>query len=347
MGAALIFISFHVYKGKKSALRTIKKSENTVEQTASSLTETKENKPETNKECVGKVQSVLQCLQSPRKSRSPLSDNSSMLLQEGKDSDAANSDSSKLKLDMTDKIKSERCESQEQNPEVSRQSSGTRQQAFDQPKQKESSTQPNVKSATNTQAPASKPQSKTRAKKKENKALQNRKVTDYFPIRRSSRKTKNDLKSEEHKHLDDLIKNGTEEGMQVKHIKEKGRGVFAVKGFTKGEFVVEYHGDLLDLAEAKRREAEYSKDPETGCYMYYFQYQTKTYCVDATKETGRLGRLLNHSKGGNCQTRLHAIDGTPHLILVASRDIKADEELLYDYGDRSKDSISAHPWLKY
>lgn len=53
--------------------------------------------------------------------------------------------------------------------------------------------------------------------------------------------------------------------------------MFAVRGFTKGEFVVEYHGDLLDLAEAKTREAEYSKDPETGCYMYYFQYQTKTY----------------------------------------------------------------------
>lgn len=69
--------------------------------------------------------------------------------------------------------------------------------------------------------------------------------------------------------------------------------------------------------------------------------------IDATKETGRLGRLLNHSKSGNCHTRLHAIDGTPHLILVASKDIEADEELLYDYGDRSKDSISAHPWLKH
>lgn len=71
-----------------------------------------------------------------------------------------------------------------------------------------------------------------------------------------------------------------------------------------------------------------------------------SYSIDATKESGRLGRLINHSKNGNCQTRLHAIDETPHLILVASRDIKAEEELLYDYGDRSKASISAHPWLK-
>ena len=69
--------------------------------------------------------------------------------------------------------------------------------------------------------------------------------------------------------------------------------------------------------------------------------------VDATKETGRMGRLLNHSKTGNCQTKLHDINGVPHLILVASRDVEEGEELLYDYGDRSKESIAAHPWLKY
>uniref|UniRef100_A0A672JTX5 [histone H4]-lysine(20) N-methyltransferase n=1 Tax=Salarias fasciatus TaxID=181472 RepID=A0A672JTX5_SALFA len=176
---------------------------------------------------------------------------------------------------------------------------------------------------------------------------QSRKVTDYFPVRRSNRKTQAKLKNEEQSHIDDLIKNNVEEGMQVKHIEGKGRGVFAVSGFRKGDFVVEYHGDLLDLTEAKKREAEYAQDPQTGCYMYYFQYQSKTYCVDATKETSRLGRLINHSKSGNCQTRLHPIDGTPHLILVASRDIRAEEELLYDYGDRSKSSISAHPWLKH
>lgn len=69
--------------------------------------------------------------------------------------------------------------------------------------------------------------------------------------------------------------------------------------------------------------------------------------VDATKETERLGRLINHSKNGNCQTRVHNINDVPHLILVASRDIKAEEELLYDYGDRSKEAVAAHPWLKY
>ncbi|KAM9716358.1 uncharacterized protein ACNS7B_022749 isoform 2-T5 [Menidia menidia] len=133
---------------------------------------------------------------------------------------------------------------------------------------------------------------------------------------------------------------------QVKHIEGKGRGVFAIKGFKKGEYVVEYHGDLLDLSQAKMREAEYAEDPQTGCYMYYFQYQSKTYCVDATKETGRLGRLINHSKNGNCQTRLHPIDGAPHLILVASRDIEAEEELLYDYGSNTDGDSDNEPLVK-
>ncbi|XP_046873868.1 N-lysine methyltransferase KMT5A-A [Hypomesus transpacificus] len=176
---------------------------------------------------------------------------------------------------------------------------------------------------------------------------QNRKVTDYYPIRRSSRKCKAELKCEQKKHIDDLITNGIEEGMEVQHIEGKGRGVFATQSFQKGQFVVEYHGDLLEITDAKQREMEYAQNPATGCYMYYFQYLCKTYCIDATKETGRMGRLINHSKLGNCQTKLHDINGIPHLILVASRDIDEGEELQYDYGDRSKASIAAHPWLKH
>lgn len=178
------------------------------------------------------------------------------------------------------------------------------------------------------------------------KNSQNRKVTDYYPIRRSSRKSKTEIKCEQKKLIDELIINGIEEGMEVQQIEGKGRAVFATRCFLKGEYVVEYHGDLLQITDAKKKEAEYAQNPATGCYMYYFQYLCKTYCVDATKETGRMGRLINHSKNGNCQTKLHDINGVPHLILIASRNIDEGEELLYDYGDRSKASIAAHPWLK-
>ncbi|KAK7933070.1 hypothetical protein WMY93_003966 [Mugilogobius chulae] len=329
-------------KGKKNVLRSERKPDDAAAAhhiVSSSRNETKENKPASSKDCQPRSQSILQSLQSPAKSRSPLGQ-SNMLIQESNDSDQTASDSSKLKKDVSAE---ENCDAKEQKS-----------QSCAEPGEKSSvaselkeSSQIKVCTSKDNKVTTTKNRSRAGHKKSENKAPQNKKVTDYFPIRRSNRKTKAELKSEEHRHLDDLIKNGVEEGMEVKEIDGKGRGVFAVNGFKKGDFVVEYYGDLLELSEAKTREAQYAQDPSTGCYMYYFQYQTKTYCVDATKESSRLGRLINHSKNGNCQTRLHPIDGTPHLILVASRDISVDEELLYDYGDRSKASISAHPWLKY
>ncbi|XP_040203223.1 N-lysine methyltransferase KMT5A isoform X2 [Rana temporaria] len=195
-----------------------------------------------------------------------------------------------------------------------------------------------------------KPEPKKMVKKKTYKVRgfnsPNRKVTDYFKVRRSCRKSKTELEFEEKKRIDDLIKSGKEEGLKIDIITGKGRGVIATQNFSRGEYVVEYHGDLIEITDAKKREAAYAEDTSTGCYMYYFQYLNKTYCVDATKETNRLGRLINHSKCGNCHTKLHNINDVPHLILVASRDIKTGEELLYDYGDRSRSSIEAHPWLK-
>ena len=122
--------------------------------------------------------------------------------------------------------------------------------------------------------------------------------------------------------------------------------MFATKHFAKGQFVCEYAGEMISYALAKEREARYARDETIGCYMYFFEHKSKSYCIDATAETNRLGRLLNHSKlGGNCHTKLFEIGGKPHLILVASRDIRVGEELTYDYGDRNKLSLQSHPWL--
>ncbi|XP_036132296.1 N-lysine methyltransferase KMT5A isoform X2 [Molossus molossus] len=220
-------------------------------------------------------------------------------------------------------------------------------EAAETPKTPTSSCEP-PSAATAKQAPKKPIKGKQAPRKKsQGKTQQNRKLTDFYPVRRSSRKSKAELQSEERKRLDELIESGKEEGMKIDLIDGKGRGVIATKQFSRGEFVVEYHGDLIEITDARKREALYAQDPSTGCYMYYFQYLSKTYCVDATRETNRLGRLINHSKCGNCQTKLHDIDGVPHLILIASRDIEAGEELLYDYGDRSRASIEAYPWLKH
>uniref|UniRef100_A0A8D2AH50 N-lysine methyltransferase KMT5A n=1 Tax=Sciurus vulgaris TaxID=55149 RepID=A0A8D2AH50_SCIVU len=172
-------------------------------------------------------------------------------------------------------------------------------------------------------------------KKAQGKTQQNRKLTDFYPVGRSSRKSKAELQSAERKRIDERIKSEKEEGMKIDLIDGKGRGVIATKQFSRGDFVVEYHGDLNEITEAKKRQALYPPDPSTGCYVYYFQYLSKTYCVDAAaRETNRLGRLINHSQRGNCQTKLHDMDGVPHLVLIASRDLAAGEELLYHCGDQ-------------
>ena len=68
--------------------------------------------------------------------------------------------------------------------------------------------------------------------------------------------------------------------------------------------------------------------------------------VDATKDNGRAGRLLNHSRTvSNVVTRLLEVDDRPCLCLMAARHIRPGEELLYDYGERSSDAVLSHPWL--
>ncbi|XP_018608334.1 N-lysine methyltransferase KMT5A-A isoform X2 [Scleropages formosus] len=323
---------------------------------------TKENKPEMNGDVLCNGQSTLHSYFSPGNARSPLHDNSIPLTPEGKAPlkytlhtdgqrqgevklNSVKSEGDTSKVEEAEGARCLPCRTEEQQGELHE---GVAEVHV------EPSPGPGPSTNGNTCQPALKEgaRRKVRAKKSnprttESKETQNKKVTDYYPVRRSSRKSKTELKSKEQQRINHLINSGIEEGMKVKYIEGKGRGVFAEKGFHKGEFVVEYHGDLLHIEDAKKREATYAQDPSTGCYMYYFQYLSKTYCVDATKETNRLGRLINHSKNGNCQTKLHNINGIPHLILVASRDIEKGEELLYDYGDRSKASIAAYPWLKH
>jgi histone-lysine N-methyltransferase SETD8 len=176
------------------------------------------------------------------------------------------------------------------------------------------------------------------------------KITDFFNIRRSERKKKSELDKDWMETIEArlLATEDTDLDLAIEDIPGKGRGVVAKKAYQKGDFVVEYAGELIDLVAAKEKESEYSQDITKGCYMYYFNHRDKQYCIDATKETGRYGRLLNHScKTPNCVTKVVMLPNQeePRLILVAKQDIEEGTELLYDYGDRSKESLKAHPWL--
>ena len=70
--------------------------------------------------------------------------------------------------------------------------------------------------------------------------------------------------------------------------------------------------------------------------------------VDATREDPALGfgRLLNHSRAkANLVPHKITVDGVPHIVMIAARDIEAGEELLYDYGERDTKTVQAYPWL--
>ncbi|XP_014244326.1 N-lysine methyltransferase KMT5A-A [Cimex lectularius] len=171
------------------------------------------------------------------------------------------------------------------------------------------------------------------------------KLTDYFPVRRSERKTKKTVLEERQKNIEEAVLSKREDGLEVHMFPGKGRGIVAKRNFLRGDFVVEYAGELISLEEAKIREAIYSQDQNTGCYMYYFMYKNTQFCVDATIESSRLGRLVNHSRNGNLVTKTIYVGGKPRLVLIAKEDIKVGDELTYDYGDRSKESLKYHPWL--
>ena len=53
-----------------------------------------------------------------------------------------------------------------------------------------------------------------------------------------------------------------------------GFGVFTTREFRKGEFLVNYSGELIDVLVAQEREQIYTNDMK-GSYMYYFKHTGK------------------------------------------------------------------------
>lgn len=80
-------------------------------------------------------------------------------------------------------------------------------------------------------------------------------------------------------------------------------------------------------------------------YAFDSPAHTHTHSIDATAESGKLGRLVNHSRNGNLVTKTLFYRNRPHLVLLAKDTVEVGEELTYDYGDRSKESLLHHPWL--
>ncbi|XP_056003750.1 uncharacterized protein LOC130049773 [Ostrea edulis] len=133
----------------------------------------------------------------------------------------------------------------------------------------------------------------------------------------------------------DYINRGEEKpGCIVKEVNPViGKGLFANKEYTAGEFIMEYAGELINRKEGLKREKCYPL--EKGSYIYFFLFDSKKFCLDATNST-KHGGYANDAAPDDTQhnavMKCVSNKGRPHLALFAMRKIAAGEEVRYDYG---------------
>lgn len=95
-----------------------------------------------------------------------------------------------------------------------------------------------------------------------------------------------------------------------------GLGLFTTKPIKKGQFIIEYTGPLVTNDEA---------DQIGGKYLFALG---EKYTIDG-RGRDNLARYINHScVRENCETVQYA----KRIRIKAVRNIKAGEELCYDYG---------------
>jgi len=100
-----------------------------------------------------------------------------------------------------------------------------------------------------------------------------------------------------------------------------GWGVFALEPVNKNKRIIEYAGKLIDYKESLKRETKYLKRGEIWCFTVNSRW------VRDANEGGNVARFINHACKPNCYTQI--IGRT--VWIRAARNIKAGEELTYDY----------------
>ncbi|XP_061584664.1 histone-lysine N-methyltransferase SETMAR [Cololabis saira] len=131
-----------------------------------------------------------------------------------------------------------------------------------------------------------------------------------------------------------VVQKGLQASVQVFHTGDKGWGARTLEDIPCGTFVCEYAGEVIDFGEARRRQL--SQTSEDNNYIIAVREHAATGSVTETfvdpAQKGNVGRFLNHSCLPNLfmlPVRVHSV--VPRLALFAGQDIKAQEELTFDY----------------
>ena len=111
--------------------------------------------------------------------------------------------------------------------------------------------------------------------------------------------------------------------IQVRRSGVHGKGVFALQDLAEGETLIEYVGEVISWDEAQDR---HPHDPNDPNHTFYF-HVNEDRVIDAL-HGGNSSRWINHSCDPNCE----ADEDNDRIFIKAIRNIKAGEELNYDYG---------------
>jgi len=97
-----------------------------------------------------------------------------------------------------------------------------------------------------------------------------------------------------------------------------GLGLFATKSIKRGAYIATYRGRRISTEEADRREARGAR------YMFEL---SKRWVIDGSSRWN-VARYINHS----CRPNAKPVGRRRGIVIVALRQIEADEEITYDYG---------------
>lgn len=105
-------------------------------------------------------------------------------------------------------------------------------------------------------------------------------------------------------------------------------GLFATSNIKDGTHIIQYVGEKISKEESTRRALEWEeKARKTGEGLVYIFELDDEWDLDG-REGDNPARYMNHSCDGNCE----AINFDGEIWIVARKDIKKGEELVYDYG---------------
>jgi len=118
-----------------------------------------------------------------------------------------------------------------------------------------------------------------------------------------------------------------------------GYGLFTAEDVAQDEFLIEYTGELITHDEGVRREArrgDVFDEEHTTSYLFTLLEEGGIW-VDAAIY-GNLSRYINHAsehdrKGCNITPKIMYVNHEYRIKFTALRDIKAGEELFFNYGD--------------